>query len=225
MEDIGGDDTDSYQKNHGRNYSNQQDCPTWTLDDYYAFNWTKFWVEAVLINIVSTVGLLLNIFAIIALTNQKSIKNVFNYLMIILMYVDSVYLFINITRYTLDHIIYSDRLYNQVFPHFLYPANNITMMASIWLTVALSHERYVAILRPMVHRARMESGKYRRLHLMKYIIPIFLMSILFNVPTFFDISIYWQPKTSTDGSLWWSEKIRNLTYLETIRGPPGNINR
>ena len=84
----------------------------------------------------------------------------------------------------MDHAVSSDWLYNQLFPFFLYPTKEVTLTASIFLTVAISHERYIAIQKPIIHRQLMKSSKSRWLLLMKYIIPIIIASILINVPHF-----------------------------------------
>ena len=43
-------------------------------------------------------------------------------------------------------------LYVRLFPFLIYPLNNISFCASIFTTVALAFERYIAVCRPLHYR-------------------------------------------------------------------------
>lgn len=45
-----------------------------------------------------------------------------------------------------------DPWYTYVFPFVIYPLNNISFCASIFVTVALAFERYIAVCRPLHYR-------------------------------------------------------------------------
>ena len=83
-----------------------------------------------------------------------------------------------------------------MFPKFTYPVWSISLTLSIFLTVGIAHERYIAIKYPIIHRQRMRSGKYRRITLMKYTVCVLLCAIIFNLPKFFEIEIDWRDATS-----------------------------
>ena len=146
----------------------------WTFEDMQQLNTLTFWVQAVLVVCLSVVGLILNILAIVTLSTRKSMQNMFNYLLVSLLCADSAFLLLNITKSTLDHLILSDYLYFKLFPYLIYPMHWVTMTSSILLTVAISHERYIAIRQPIIHRQQMRSAKSRRLRLIKYILPTIL---------------------------------------------------
>ncbi len=42
---------------------------------------------------------------------------------------------------------YGSRLFVYLFPFLIYPFNNISFCASIFITVALAYERYIAVCR------------------------------------------------------------------------------
>lgn len=44
------------------------------------------------------------------------------------------------------------KLYTYTFPFILYPLNHISFLASIYITVAMAYERYIAVCRPLHYR-------------------------------------------------------------------------
>ena len=79
-----------------------------------------------------------------------------------------------------------------IFPKFTYPFWSISLTLSIFLTVGITHERYIAIKYPIIHRQRMRSAKYRRVNLLKYIVGVFICTMIFNIPKFFEIETGWR---------------------------------
>ena len=73
----------------------------------------------------------------------------------------------------------------------VYPLRNISMTASILMTVAIAHERYDAIRQPVQYREMMVDSDVRRKHFMKYIMTIILISVVFNIPKFFELRVQW----------------------------------
>ena len=151
----------------------------------------EYYVEGVALCIVAIIGLLANIATIFILFKQKSSENTFNSLLICLFLFDSVIL--------LTGILWSFQAYLELFstaqiilyPILIYPLKNISMTASIFMTVAIAHERYDAIRQPVQYRQMMIDLDVRRKHFMKYILTIVLISLIFNVPKFFEIRIQW----------------------------------
>ena len=72
----------------------------------------------------------------------------------------------------------------------------IMMSASIFMTVAIAYERYVAIKRPIVHRQSLTSRRFRRRNLVKYIFCVITWSIILNVPIWLESEIQWENKDS-----------------------------
>ena len=44
------------------------------------------------------------------------------------------------------------KLYTYTFPFLLYPLNHISFLASIYITVAMAYERYIAVCKPLHYR-------------------------------------------------------------------------
>ena len=63
---------------------------------------------------------------------------------------------------------------------------HVTMCASVLMIVALSHERYFAICSPHAYRIHLRSVQ-RWKHLAKYIVPVLILSVFFNVPIFINL--------------------------------------
>ena len=173
---------------------NISECPQWTEDDLYIYDRFTFWFGIVGGLGVSIIGTGLNIIAIFVLISMKTRQNIFNHLLICLLCADSVFLLCGICFVVFDHLITSDRLYVQLVP-VMSPVYWITLTLSTFLTVAISHERYIAIQYPIVHRQKMKSAKTRRINLLKYIIFIMFVAIVFHVPKFFELEVIWKNST------------------------------
>ena len=171
------------------NLSSNSDCTSWTEYDLKLYVNFSFWFEIVIINSVSIIGLIINIIGIISLSTQTSMRNVFNKILIILLCTDSAFLLIWTTMNIFEHCLTSTWIFGYTFPYVLWACSSITLHMSIFLTVALSHERYVAAQNPIIHRQQMTSEKSQRLRLLKYVIPILVCTIAFNVPKF----MQWSP--------------------------------
>ena len=174
------------------------ECPQWTEDELFIYDRFKFWCEIVGGVSISTVGMCFNTIAIIVILSMNKRQNIFNYLLICLLATDSVYLFFCVSYEILDHIITSDRWFNLIYPKIIHPLINMSVTLSIFLTVAISHERFIAVQYPIVHSQKMKSAKSRKICLLKYLIVTILLSIIFHLPKFFEIDIVWVNENSTE---------------------------
>ena len=170
------------------------ECPQWTDNELYIYDRFKFWNEIVGGISISVVGIVFNLFAIIVIVSMNKRQNIFNYLLILLLVADSAFLLLCFFYEILDHIITSDRLFNLLYPQIFHPLLYITLTLSIFLTVAISHERFIAIKYPIVHNQKMKSAKSRRISLLKYLIGIMFITIVFHLPKFFELEIVWVHK-------------------------------
>ena len=64
---------------------------------------------------------------------------------------------------------------NYLYPHFIYPFYKISMYGSVFITVAISMERYLCVCHPT---------KFSRRTVWHYLIPITFSTILLNIPNF-----------------------------------------
>ena len=114
----------------------------------------------------------------------RSLSNptTFHHLMVVLFLADCVYLFLALLHRI--EILFEIELVllTIIYPTFTYPMSSIILTMSIYLTVAMAHERYIAIKNPLSHQRDMMSSKYRRRMLFKYLFFSWLSS---------DLNLYW----------------------------------
>ena len=73
-----------------------------------------------------------------------------------------------------------------MFPYFWNPLQHILMSWETFLLMSIATERFLAVCHPLVYRAH-KVRHSPRVHMMTYIIPSVLLSILTNIPKFFEI--------------------------------------
>ena len=121
-------------------------------------------VEGYLSVSLATAGILANLLAIWVFS-RRTFKSNFNNLLISLAICDLLFLVICITesvrRTFQDHGGNSSsiggmvtQVHHHLFPYFLYPLHNILLSTSIFMTVSISIERYLAIFHPLVYKMR-----------------------------------------------------------------------
>ena len=76
-------------------------------------------------------------------------RNAFNLLLISLLGFDSWFLFGCILENVRRNFDLASNLHTLLFPYFLYPTANVAMSGSIFMTVAISLERYFAVHHPI----------------------------------------------------------------------------
>lgn len=166
-------------------------CPNWTKHDLELFNSCSFYVSGVAVTCVAVPGLILNVLAICILSTRFTTKNNFNQLVVSLFVFDSIYLFSWFVENFRRNFDLSTNTHVILLPKILYPMFGISLSASIFMTVAIAHERYIAIKQPFPHLQAMRSAKYRRINLMKYIFSTTICAIIFHIPKFFEVEIEW----------------------------------
>ena len=135
--------------------------------------------------ITGTCGMLLNFITIIVLSTPKMRNNVFNRLLMCLAIFDNVYLFCEITE-VFRVWNYSD-FQQYFFAKCIYPIRSLFMCSSIYTNIALASERYRAVTSPVEYRIRRNTKVARKL--MKYIMPVLAISVLYNIPKFYEIEL------------------------------------
>ena len=152
-----------------------------------------YWVGGVAVNSISIIGILLNIVAIRRVIPRLSTQHIFNHLIVTLFAVDSMCLVIAIAWSSALNMGWNIEFLIVIFPKFTHPMSQICIALSIFMTVGISHERYVAIKSPIIHRQKMLSAKFRRITLMKYLLPIFFVAVSLNVSKYFELDLKWKP--------------------------------
>ena len=190
MEVIVPPDTNSNEMtSHSFNRSFCNDLTEWEWQTHYEFRW---WLEGIGILLVGAFGVIFNIIAILVLLSKEMSGNRFNNLVICLAVVDNIFLLTSIF-YHIGHAfgfqIEHSYLHQRIFASIVYPWRGISMCCSTYITVALALDRYWAVSNPSKYKASARSQTNPVITVLRCTLPIFILSILFSVPKFFDLKV------------------------------------
>ena len=138
----------------------------------------QFVIEGVLLTAIGLFGLFGNIAAIVYFGSSKRRKQRFYDLMLTRAIVDILVIVSFIWFFSIPEFLDSTRNSHR-WSVWLYPLLNIFCTGSIYLTVAISLERYLALCKPFYYHDNQWSIK-------RYLMPIFCVSIVYNIPKIFE---------------------------------------
>jgi len=161
---------------------------------YFGVAEETFWLNGVFTIIIGTIGLLGNIFIIGVLCRPKMRKSVFYNLLLALAFFDSLYIF---TAGSSDLYFVFGCIPN-ITPvtSLLEIFKSISLVGSIYMTVAISMERYLGVCHPHLQFTRRS---------LVFILPVILISLSFNFPRFLQYKFYF-----VNGTL--VKEYQNLEY-------------
>ena len=146
---------------------------------------------------IGIVGIILNLTGVYILSTRKSMKNTFNQLLVTLYCIDSLFLCAYVYLSVSLTYIKSQHLSNTIASRFVKLFYSFAFKVSIFLTVATSHERYIAMLKPVVHFASVSTESNQRLRLMKYLIPIITIAAILNIPEYLELEFVWEESSNS----------------------------
>lgn len=161
------------------------DCPLYTNTSDQMIDQFNFWVEGVTQTSVAIPGLIGNMVFSFILT-RRELRNSFNLLLVALAFFDSCYIVGAILESLRVSFNLASDIHIMLFPYLLYPGQNLAMTGSIFMIVAIAFERYVAVHNPLDYKQAMNDADAIRRRLVKYLLPVVIASVLFNVPKFFE---------------------------------------
>ena len=168
------------------------ECANWTAKDENLYRVFSYWIGGIAVIFVAIVGIILNVAGTcLILAFRLSKHNIFNHIIIFLFIVDSFFLFVKIIDVFVQNLNVKNKILTIMFPKFAYPVSAICLTLSVFLTVGIAHERFVAIKHLIVHSQQNSSAKFRRNKLMKYILPMVFFAIAFNIPKFYEAELEW----------------------------------
>ncbi|XP_053987232.1 FMRFamide receptor-like [Hylaeus volcanicus] len=151
----------------------------------------NFIICGVLVNLIGIFGIFGNAISMIILSRPQ-MKSSINYLLIGLARCDTMLIVISMLIYGLPAIYpYTGLLFDYkfiVYPkivRFLYPLSCIAQIATVYLTLTVTLERYIAVCHPLKARS---FCTYGRAQLAVLIIVVF--SLIYNLPKFWEIVTY-----------------------------------
>jgi hypothetical protein len=157
----------------------------------------RFITNGLLLNIIGVLGILGNIISMIILSRPQ-MRSSINYLLIGLARIDTVLIVTSILLFGLPGIYpYSGLLftyYYVVYPHIapvVFPLAMVVQTASVYLTLTVSLERFVAVCHPLRARSLCTYGRARM-----YFIGIIIFSATYNLPKLWESTIKeeWYPE-------------------------------
>jgi len=120
----------------------------------------------------------------------------FNSLLVVMAILDIGVVVTSIWDYSLVKLFTNTPIiYTYIFPYVWYPLKNIIMTWTIFLTMGLSTERYLAVCRPLLYRT-LELTYSSRVRVLSYFLPSMIGSVLLNIPKFLEATLV--PMTMVD---------------------------
>ena len=137
-----------------------------------------FWLDGIFLCTVSLIGNVMNILAISVLwTNRNKMKKLFHKLIISLFCADCAVLLTSMLWNLRWSLGLKAEWLTVLYPYFILPFNHISMTVSIFLTLAIAHERYQALNNPKVERQQNGRLPLQMRRLLMYVVPLSLIHI------------------------------------------------
>ena len=179
------------------NISSGRTCPKLNDEDHNLIEAFEYWIGGVGVCTFAVPGMVFSFIAIFYLITKTSTRhNTFNSLLITLFSWDIIYLLCETLETLRRQFHLETRIHMILIPKFTYPLLFISLSASIFMTVGVSHERYAAVKKPILHRQFMQSAKFRRRKLLAYVLTVCILAVVFNLPKFFEVELEWENNTS-----------------------------
>ena len=156
---------------------------------HQTFSW---WLYVVVSLFIGFGGLIVNSVAILVMLKSELAACFFYWLLICLEFFDNCFLLCCILD-VFRKYIGSSSLHNYIFAVFLFPFKSVVMLCSIYIAIALSIERYGALVKPISHQTARTTNalKEHLMHhgkrLLKFVGSIILFSVCFYIPRFFEV--------------------------------------
>jgi len=161
-------------------------------------------VEGVLVPLVALPGLLGNLLSMAILRSPNiDMKVTFREVLTMGAVFDTVFLACVTVAFALPLLseYWRDWLHPYLFPLFL-PILQISLSGSVWSTVSVTVERYLTVVHPLTRYSQMKS--------MVYILPVVLLTLVWNIPRFWELDTCFLTKNVTIGGV----TTNNTTEIE-----------
>lgn len=143
----------------------------------------RYFCDGLLVFLIGLIGIIGNVIAVLVLLRPK-LRDCFHQLLIALAFFDTLYIVCGGINYTVRAFEVRLDVYTITFPHFFYPFANIGMCGTIFMTVAISLERFLGICHPLHFPPQNRKSWF-------YIVPVLILSIMVNLTKFFESEVVW----------------------------------
>ena len=175
------------------NISSRWTCPKLEDEDHEFIEAFEYWIGGIGVCMFAVPGMVFSFIAIFYLiTKTSKSHNTFNLLLITLFSWDIIYLLCEMLETLRRQFHLETRIHMILIPKCTYPLLFISLSASIFMTVGVSHERYAAVKNPILHRQHMQSAKFRRRKLLAYVLTVCILAVIFNLPKFYEVELEWE---------------------------------
>jgi len=139
-----------------------------------------FWCDGVLVVVVGLIGFVGNLLSLFVLS-RPSLRDVFHQLLFALACFDILYIVCGGINYTFRGFNANSDVYTILYPYFLHPFTHIAMAGTIFMTLAITIERYLGLCHPLLNPQSRKAWFY--------VVPVVIFSVLLNVPKFLEIKL------------------------------------
>ena len=167
----------------------------------------QFVIEGITLTIIGIIGIIGNLGAVLHFAHYKRFQHKFYALMLALAVVDILVITSFIWFCSVPEFLDSTKQTHH-WSVWLYPVLNTLVTANIFITVAISLDRYLAICQPLRYHAI--SWKLKHI-----LLPIFIFSAIYNIPRYFELE--WMNFSINEVpfmQVWPTKLRRNPTYIE-----------
>ena len=200
--------------------STKYECSGVTDTQLIFFNQLSFWIGGIFHLVISIIGFISNAISIPALKSKILFKSTFNRLLIILSVCDNIYLILAMLESIRQEIgSISLQLHIVIFVYFLYPLHNIVLCLSILMTVVLAMERFRSISDPIDYHAIIVGGRQWQ-RVFRYVAPVIVLSVAFNVPKFFELQVDYYPTSEAPNATLKVRSNKFGLYPKKSQVPP-----
>ena len=154
-------------------------------------NITQTWISDVMLPLVGFTGIIGNFCAAIVLVCPE-MKSTFHQSLLTLALCDILFISSALIEHFTDT---SSPTYVLLFPYVWNPLKNILMSWETYLIMSIATERFAAICKPLCYRAHKLSHS-SKVHLLTFVFPSVIASILLNIPKFFETHLVSRNETN-----------------------------
>ena len=202
--------------NETANSVNDTTCIGFSEGEWKIYHQLSWWLEGIGMLTVGSFGIFFNTIAICILLTKELVTSSFNNLVISLAIVDNMFL-LNSVLYHIAHVfglqIKDSYIHQKIFTSFLYPSRNVTMCCSTYMTVILALDRYNALFKPAKYNSTIRTTSHPIIYVLRYTVPIIFLSVVFNIPKYFDLEIKESVHSNETNSTYMATSNHSTTYI------------
>ena len=149
----------------------------------------NFWVNGVCTCVVVFCGIFLNSVSIYVIGKKYEKSNIFYQMLLRLLCIDICVLvtWFNLSLYLAFKL--QNKIIVEMFPYLSYPLTHIAISASTFMTIAIAHERYMAVKYPLKFAEDMKIPSVVKRRLRVYMLIVIMVSVTLNLTYFLELQV------------------------------------